>query len=438
MRIAVVGSGIAGNAAAWALARTHGAEAITVYEQDGRIGGHSATVDIDYDGTALAVDTGFIVYNTLNYPDLTALFAYLGVETSASDMSFAVSFDKGAFEWAGKQGSLARVANGLLAQRSNALSPRYLGMLREVMRFNKIAMEDRKAGRLSAMSLGDYIRQKGFSAFFRDRYIVPMGSAIWSTPAREMLDFTAENFIAFFENHRLLHWERPVWRTVTGGSRRYVAKLIAPFKERIRLATPVTAITRDPGGVTLNDARGGSERYDHVVIAAHSDQALAMLSEASGMEQQVLSAIPYRMNQVYLHRDERLMPRRKRAWAAWNLLSDSTEATEDVVVTYWMNALQGIAAGKPVFVTLNPVTPPAAHLTFGRFEYAHPQYNASSFAAQKALGSIQGKQRTWFCGAWTGYGFHEDGLRSGLDVAEALGAAVPWRRSAQSLARAAE
>jgi predicted NAD/FAD-binding protein len=267
-----------------------------------------------------------------------------------------------------------------------------------------------------------------------------MGAAIWSAPPSEMLDFPAENFVAFFSNHRLLQYDRPVWRTVRGGSRSYVEKMISGFRDRIRLGCAVTSIERTPHGVVVHDSHGNHDSYDHVVIAAHSDQALAMLSDADARERGILGAIGYSPNTVYLHRDIRLMPKRRRAWASWNFLRWQRQGrTEnDVAVTYWMNRLQGIADDKPLFVSLNPPFAPDPALTFGRFQCEHPQYNARAFAAQKRLGEIQGRRHTWFCGAWTGYGFHEDGLRSGLAVAEALGASVPWREQPPELAQAAE
>ncbi|GGH22598.1 NAD/FAD-binding protein [Alsobacter metallidurans] len=433
MRIAIIGTGISGNAAAYALATSTG-HRITVYERDIRPGGHSATVDIDYDGARIAVDTGFIVYNEANYENLTALFAELGVKTEASDMSFAVSARGGRFEWCGRT---TDTANGLFAQRRNLLSPGYLRMLVEVLRFNRVAIEDREAGRLNSLSLDHYVTLRGFSKRFRDDYLVPMGAAIWSMSPRAMLAFPAESFIAFFQNHHLLQWERPVWRTVNGGSRSYVEKITAPFRDRIRLGSAVTSVVRTGTGVEVTDASGEAELYDHVIFAAHSDQTLAMLKDASPDEEAVLGAVGYRENAVYLHRDPSLMPRRRRAWSAWNVMQND-DPDADLCVTYWMNLLQNIDPAKPLFVTLNPPKPPRDDLTFARFAYAHPQYDTGALAAQKRLSAIQGQNRTWFCGAWTAHGFHEDGLKSGLTVAEALGASVSWRRSPTEILQAAE
>jgi hypothetical protein len=437
MRIAVIGTGIAGSSAAWTLSKRY---PVTVYDREIRPGGHSHTVTIDYDGTPIAVDIGFIVYNELNYPDLTSMFAHLGVETVESRMSFAVTADGGRFEWRGGGENWRQTAAGLFAQPRNLLSPSYLWMLRDILTFNRQSVEDYAAGRLTGLSLGEYFRQRKFAPRLLSDYLAPMGAAIWSTPAHDMLNFPAENFVAFFSNHRLLQYDRPVWRTVKGGSRNYVEKLTAAFRDRIRLGCAVTSIERKARGVVIADSHGGSETYDHVVISAHSDQALAMLSDPDDRERGVLGAIGYSPNTIYLHRDARLMPRRRRVWAAWNFLRWRREATavNDVAVTYWMNVLQDIDREKPVFVSLNPPFEPDPRLTFGKYICEHPQYDARAFAAQSRLKDIQGKRHTWFCGAWTGYGFHEDGLRSGLAVAEALGASAPWRETPPELAQAAE
>jgi len=442
MRVAVIGTGIAGNAAAWTLSKRY---PVTVYDRELRPGGHSHTVTIDYDGTPISVDIGFIVYNELNYPDLTALFGHLDVETVESCMSFAVTADAGRFEWKGGGNNWRETAIGLFSQPSNLLSPSYLWMLRDILTFNAKSVEDYAAGRLAGMTLAQYFDQRRFAPRLLTDYLAPMGAAIWSAPAREMLDFPAENFVAFFNNHRLLQYDRPVWRTVKGGSRRYVEKLMSGFRGQLRLGCAVTSIERTPHGVIVHDSHGKSDIYDHVVIASHSDQALAMLSDACDRERAILGAIGYAPNTVYLHRDIKLMPKRRRAWASWNFLRwqrqssvQTNSAENDVAVTYWMNQLQGIDHDQPLFVSLNPPFEPDPALTFGKYICEHPQYNAAAFAAQKQLHDIQGGRHTWFCGAWTGYGFHEDGLRSGLAVAEALGAIAPWREPPPELAEAAE
>jgi predicted NAD/FAD-binding protein len=436
MRVAVIGTGIAGSAAAWALSKRY---PVTVYDRELRPGGHSHTVTIDYDGEPLSVDIGFIVYNELNYPDLTALFAHLGVETLESCMSFAVTADAGRFEWKGCGGNWRETAGGLFAQPRNLLSPSYLRMLRDILTFNAKSVEDFSAGRLKGLTLAAYFAWRRFAPRLLTDYLAPMGAAIWSAPSDQIMQFPAENFVAFFSNHRLLQYDRPVWRTVKGGSRRYVEKLMSGL-DQLRLGCAVTSIERSNHGVVVHDSHGRTETYDHVVIASHSDQALAMLSDASAGERAILGNLNYAPNVVYLHRDIRLMPKRRRAWASWNFLRWKREETalNDVAVTYWMNPLQGIDDDKPLFVSLNPPFEPDPALTFGRYMCDHPQYNAAAFAAQKRLGEIQGQRHTWFCGAWTGYGFHEDGLRSGLAVAEALGASVPWRALPPELAEAAE
>jgi predicted NAD/FAD-binding protein len=436
MRIAVVGTGISGNAAAWALSRRY---PVTVYERELRPGGHSHTVSVDYDGHDIAVDTGFIVYNERNYPTLTSLFDHLGVATIESCMSFAVSANSGAFEWKGGGSNWFETAKGLFAQPANLLSISYLRMLRHILRFNETSVADFARGALSGLSLGDYFARRGFSARLLRDYLAPMGAAIWSTPVQKMLEFPAENFVAFFLNHCLLQYDRPAWRTVLGGSRCYVGKMTGGLRD-LRLGCAVTSIVRTPHGVVVQDSHGHAETFDHVILGTHTDQSLTMLSDASEDERAVLSAIRYAPNTAYLHRDPRLMPKRRTAWASWNFLRWPRQgaALNDVAVTYWMNRLQGIDEDKPLFLSLNPPFEPDPDLTFGRYIYDHPQYDAAAFRAQQRLRDIQGQRHTWFCGAWTGHGFHEDGLRSGLAIAEALGVVAPWRAAPAELAQAAE
>lgn len=420
-RIAVIGSGIAGNAAAWSLCDRHD---VVLYEAEPRAGGHSATVDVDYDGVPLSVDTGFIVYNELNYPNLVNLFDHLGVPTEESDMSFAASMRGGAHEWSGH--SLA----GLFACRRNLVSPRFLGMLRDIVRFNATARGDLARGICATVTLGRYLADRGFRPSFAEDYLVPMGAAIWSMPAERMLEFPARALLAFFDNHRLIDRDRPLWRTVSGGSRVYVNRMLNKIVRQgaLRVATPVARIERSVAGVTVIDAAGHRDVFDRVVLACHTDQALALLANPSAAERSVLGGIDYRPNTVYLHRDRRLMPRRKQVWSSWNYLSWPTDhPDEGVALSYWMNRLQNIDPARPIFVTLNPPFEPDPTLTFGTYSYSHPQFDRMALTAQSALPAIQGSNRSWFCGAWTGYGFHEDGLTSGLAVAEALGGTVPWR-----------
>lgn len=424
MKIAIVGTGIAGHGAALALSQSAHGHEVTLYEKEARAGGHTATVDIDYDGTPLAVDTGFIVYNEKNYPNLTAMFDYLHVPTQASDMSFSVSADRGRFEWCGQDGK--GVFNGLFAQRRNLLSPSFLALLLEIPRFQKQAIGDARAATILDGTLQDYLDHYGFSHRLRDDYLVPMGAAIWSTSPREMLKFPARSFIEFFDNHCLLQWDRPRWRTVTGGSREYVRKLAEIFGEAVRLNCAAVAITRDSDHVTIRDAKGHVERYDHVVMAAHAPDSLACLVDADEHESAILSACRYAPNDVWLHRDPALMPKRKAAWASWNFLREGGSDDRACAVTYWMNRLQNIDPAKPLFVTLNPPFEPKPELTFARFSYDHPQFDGPALAARQRLHDIQGKRHTWFAGAWTGHGFHEDGLLSGISVAAQLGCPAPW------------
>jgi predicted NAD/FAD-binding protein len=295
---------------------------VALYEAAGRPGGHTATVDVDYEGKHVAVDTGFIVYNELNYPDLTAIFAHLGVATHRSDMGFSLSLDGGRLEWSGSS------YRAIFAQKRNFFSPSFLWMLREIVRFNRQCVADRGDGLLGQATIGEYLQERRFSAGFRDNYLIPMAAAIWSTPRARMLDYPASTFISFFENHRLVHDERPSWRTVAGGAKTYLDRLLALLGRRLRLSTPVHAIVRDTFGVTVWAGDLPPERFDHIIVATHSDQALAMLGDASSVEEKILSAIRYRPNRVILHRDPQLMPKRRAAWSAWNYLRSSKHGGE--------------------------------------------------------------------------------------------------------------
>ncbi len=430
MRVAVIGSGISGASAAWALNSVHD---VTLFEVNAVAGGHTATIDIDYNGTPVSVDTGFIVYNELNYPNLTALFAHLGVKTHESEMSFGLSLDGGRLEWSGQS------YGALFAQKRNLVSPGFLWMLREVLRFNRICLEDRDCGAMRGRSIGEYIAWRGFTARFRDDYLIPMGAAIWSTPRAKMLEFPAESFTNFFENHRLINTDRPVWRTVSGGSRNYLKRLLEPLGGKVRLGSPVRTVHRADNGVTV-DTGGAPELFDRVIFAGHSDQTLNMIADPSADEKRILGNIGYRPNRVVLHRDPSFMPKRRAAWSAWNYLR-SSGAEPEIAMTYWMNRLQGIDYAKPLFVTLNPGREPATGTVFDEWSYEHPQFDAAAMAAQRELNVIQGRHNSLFAGAWTGYGFHEDGLCSGLAAAQALGAVIPWRVTARfepQLAEAAE
>ena len=421
MRIAIIGSGISGLGAAYGLRHEPG---LVMYEAEARLGGHAHTVDIDYLGTTISVDTGFIVYNQLNYPNLIALFAALGVATKESMMSFSVSIANGRREWAGDR-SLWKV----FAQPSNVLRPSFLWMLKDIIRFNRLAPADLASGALHPLTLGDYLDRRRFSARFRSDYLIPMGAAIWSMPAHRMLQFPAESFVSFFDNHRLLSFDQPLWRTVDGGSRAYVNAIEKHLGNRLRRLTRVERISRADQQVIVTDQHGGQARFDQAILATHADQALAMIDHPSDEERRILGAFDFAENDVWLHRDPALMPRRRAAWAAWNYLApgdDRDGGAGPVAVTYCMNMLQAIPWRYPLFVSLNPPARPRPELTFARFAYRHPHMSRETLAAQQALASVQGKDRLWFAGAWSKHGFHEDGLVSGMRVAQALGGDYPW------------
>jgi len=413
-KIAIIGAGISGLGAAWALRNVHD---ITLFEKRSRLGGHANTVDIDYDGTQIAVDTGFIVYNPLNYPNMVSLFDELGVESIESDMSFSFALD-GDIEWS------SNGLGGLFAQKLNALRPSYIAMLRDVLRFNKTAPNDLQSGRLSGLALGEYLEQLDVGDRFTRNYLLPMGAAIWSASEDEMRTYPADAFIRFFQNHRLMNMSRPQWRTVKGGSRKYVQRMAADLDGTIQLSEPARAIWRHDHGVTIQTSTGASEEFDEVILACHSDQSRKLLMDMDYTEDEFLSAIPYSANRAVLHRDPSLCPKRPGARAAWNYCRD--QADGPACVTYDMNRLQGIDRDKPLFVSLNPHREPDPSLTFGEFQYDHPQFSTAGLAAQRIFNRIQGIRRTWFAGAWLGYGFHEDGLRSGLRVALRLGGQIPW------------
>lgn len=420
--IAVIGAGIAGMGAAWALSRRHD---VTLFEKDARPGGHSNTVTVDYDGARIAVDTGFIVYNTVNYPNLVRLFEKLGVKTEESNMSFSVSMDSGRLEWAGD--SIGK----LFAQKRNILKPGFHGMWLDILRFNKRALLDLNRGALDAYSLGEYLDLHGFGRRFREHYLLPMGAAIWSTSAGDMLGFPARSFVEFFDNHALLQgFNTHSWRTVSGGSQCYVEKLIADFRGRLVCDAQLRAVSRSGAGVALHFSDGAIQAFDEVVFACHPDQALAMLTQARADEREILSAMRYAPNRAILHRDARLMPRRRKVWSSWNYLGEHAASGAPVSLTYWMNRLQNIDPARPLFVSLNPSELPRADLIFGSFQYEHPQFDRAALAARVKLAAIQGAGGVWYCGAWCGHGFHEDGLTSGLEVAERLGAEMPFGRIA--------
>lgn len=417
LRVAIVGSGISALSCAWLLAARH---EVVLYERADRLGGHSNTVTAVTAAGEQAVDTGFIVFNEVTYPNFTALLDHLGVPTKVSDMSFAVSRDEGRFEYA---------APGLFAQRRNLLRPRFWSMLGDLLRFYRQAPGDLSALADPSVTLGEYLLNRRFGHALRDDHLLPMAAAIWSSPSGALLDYPAASFIRFFANHGLLKLrDRPVWRTVVGGSRTYVEHLALRLGDGVRLSRGVAKVVRTENGVLVFDASGGVERYDHVVIGAHADQALEMLAEPSDAERSRLGAFRYSRNLAVLHADSSLMPRRRKAWASWNYIGDG----EGLCVTYWMNRLQDLP-GPDLFITLNPPRPPAPNTLLRTETYEHPVFDAAAVRAQRELWSLQGRGGVWFCGAYFGAGFHEDGLQAGLAVAEQLGGVRrPWRAADES------
>ena len=371
-------------------------------------------------GRSQPVDVGFIVFNERNYPNLVALFDHLGVPTKPSDMSFAVSLDGGRFEYGSSFASF-------LAQRRNMVRPSFLRMTHDILRFNRLAPRLLDKCEDLDFTIGDFVDDAGLSPAFRDRYLVPMASCIWSTPLGRMLDYPAQTFVRFFNNHGLLTvGPQLAWRTVRGGSRSYVERIVAPLRQRARLATPAAAIRRGNDGVHVRDAAGHWDRFDKAILACHADQALALLTDADARERDLLGRFAYSSNEVWLHADATLMPRRRSVWSSWNYVADSEDRDSPVSVTYWMNRLQDLPDSTPLFVSVNPGRAPAAALQ--RFTFEHPMYDAAAIRAQRTLHAIQGMRDTFFCGSYCGYGFHEDALSAGLDVAEQLGVRRPWRK----------
>ncbi|HEX4858488.1 MAG TPA: FAD-dependent oxidoreductase [Usitatibacteraceae bacterium] len=437
MRVAVIGSGISGMSCAWLLAR-HANErcAVTLFEKAGRLGGHTHTVDVTLDGVTHPVDTGFLVYNDWTYPNLIEMFRHLGIESAPSDMSFGIkllgSRGEGRLEWCGSND-----IRSVFAQPSNLLSPRFWNMLRELLRFNREAMALVGAGigdatRLQG-TLGEFLGRRKFSREFRDWYLKPMAACIWSTPTRKIDDFPLATFLAFCRNHGLISVnDRPQWRTVKGGARQYLARLAAELPD-VRLNSNITRIRRSDSQVVIQ-VDGREQAFDQLVFACHSDEARELIADHADAQSLVLAEIPYQANVAVLHTDRRLLPDRPRAWAAWNYMAWHPEAgtrydangDSPVSLSYLINRLQPLPFKSPVIVTLNPLQQPEPDRVIQTIRYDHPVFLSGSARAKRTLRSMQGLKRTWFAGAWTRYGFHEDGLMSGIAVAKALGASVPW------------
>ncbi len=430
-RVAVIGSGIAGLATAHALA---GEARVTLFEADRRFGGHANTVDVTIGGITHGVDTGFLVFNHRTYPNLVRLFGELQVETAPSDMSFSVQNPASGLEWSGTD------LNGVFAQRRNLLRPAFLGMLAQILRFNRLAtaLAERGAEAELKEPIADFLDRHRFGAAFRQDYLLPMIGCIWSCPTEQMLRFPIATLIRFCHNHGLLQVaDRPQWYTVTGGSRRYVQRMLKGIDDA-RAATPVKAVRRLPpdSGVAgvMVDTAAGSERFDDVVLACHSDQSLALLVDADAAERAVLGAVRYHANRAVLHTDATMLPRRRRAWAAWNYerAASASEEQASVCLHYLINRLQPLPWQLPVVVSLNPARRPDPARVIAEIDYAHPVFDLAAIEAQRRLPPLQGRSHVWFAGAWTRYGFHEDGLASALDVVRGL--RESWQRTAPAAA----
>ena len=433
----MIGAGISGLSCAWKLRRDgHGASRpnVTLYEANDYAGGHTRTVDAEIDGIRHPVDTGFLVFNHRTYPRLVALFDELGVETAASEMTFSVKLAGAgtrAIEWAGTD------LNSVFIQRRNLFDPRFLRMLADLLRFNRQTMAlaqdtaQAEARALDTWTLGEFHDTHRYSLVFRDWYLLPMAAAIWSCSTAQMREFPLSTFVRFCANHGLLQvTDRPQWHTVKGGARNYVERLVAALPD-VRIGEPAMSAARvlsnGVSKVVVLSGRGAAHRtaalYDHVVLACHSDQSLALLEGADRDERALLSAIRYQPNRAILHTDASVLPARRGAWAAWNYQCDigsSAPADRAVCVHYLINKLQPVPFPRPVIVSLNPTRPVEPATILGEFEYAHPVFDGCAINAQRRLPDIQGRGNVWYCGAWTGYGFHEDGLKSGIDVAEAI------------------
>lgn len=422
LRIGVIGSGVSGLSAAWLLSSAH---EVVLYEKDRRLGGHANTVEVPTSAGPVAVDAGFIVFNKPNYPNLTALFDHLGVGVEETNMSFAASIDDGRIEYSG-QG-----LSSVFANPASALSPSHWAMIRDILRFNREAKAALEEGVSDHQTLGDFVSAQGYSRAFVSRFLAPMAAAIWSTPSLDILDFPAAALFRFYANHGLFQVSKnPRWNTVTGGSSVYVERLAKSLVASARLGVGAARVQRSGDGVLVTDEHGFVDRFDHVVIATHADRALALIERPTTREETLLGAFRYQPNRAVVHTDNRLMPKRRRAWASWNYMGAADGAPS---VTYWMNRLQNLSCGSEIFVTLNPAAPIAEDAIVAAFDYDHPMFNVDAGNAQRDLWSLQGEGGVWFCGAHFGAGFHEDGLQSGLAVAEDLGGVRrPWTAANES------
>lgn len=416
MKIAVIGSGISGLSAAHFLAARH---EVILFEAEGRVGGHTNTIEVPLSGGGTQpVDTGWIVYNGINYPNLTALFKELDVATRPTSMSFGVSLGGGEYEWMGSDNLLT-----VFAQPSNLFSPRHIRMLLDILKLNKTCNALLKAGSLPTGTLGEFLARAGFSPWLSSRYLLPMAGLIWSCSPKKAMEYPAADFMRFFDSHSLFTaTEQPTWHTVIGGSHVYVKKLLASFKGELKLNTPVLRVRRDGAGVLISTA-AGEQHFDAVVCATHTDTTLKMLADADASETAILGGIPYNESRCVLHTDESFLPKRRNAWASWNYTHPIDEIHDQPISgSYWMNKLQGIAGPVNYIVTLNPQREVAREKVIYDIVYHHPHYGPGSVMTHARLPEIQGKRGIWFAGAWTAYGFHEDGLKSGLRAVQGIDA----------------
>lgn len=423
-KVAVIGSGISGLATAWFLSQSH---QVTLFEQSEKLGGHTNTVCIEVDGQTKRVDTGFIVFNRPNYPNLTAMLEHLKVETIKTEMSFSASIDQGKLEYSGNN------LNTLFAQRSNLLKVAHWKMIFQILRFNKQAKSDLKLRQNLDISLGEYLTLHRFDQHMQHAYLLPMAAAIWSCPVETMMKFPAGSFLQFFENHGLLNVEdRPQWETIKGGAHTYIDAVLECADFEVHTNHPVVGVEENEQGLAVllegAEGKGGKEPqiFDHVVLASHGDQSYRLLSGPLQAHFNPLKNFQYQENIAYLHSDAALMPKRELAWASWNYLRDTSQPEDRVAVTYWMNLLQSIDAVTPILVTLNPINPPAEDKTFRKIRYEHPVFDLPAMQAQQQIQSMQGERNIWFCGAYLGYGFHEDGLSSAVNLANLWGEKLPW------------